>query len=430
MKKILLMVVFCLWAGGVWADLQVATGTITTPTSTGNAAVTGLAFQPKLIILSSTVVSSLTQGIRSGIGVCQSSTARWTFGVSAVQGSAIGTAQGRNFKSDKCISIIETTSGGTTQVYIEGDLVSLDANGFTINWTAVQASGYPVYYTAIGGSSVTAKVGTFDSGAGTGSQSVTGVGFRPSTILIANGIGSVTEGPATSDVHSIGVGQSASETFTFGGVAAGISQIYSSQGTAEIIRRLTTGPATNTAATLTSLDADGFTVNFTTNSAAKRYGYLALSGISAKSGVFNQPGSTGNQSITGLGLTPSVVILMSRGLVSSTTNDNSNNFSFGVGVSSSSRNVVSFGNKIDSQTDNGSDGSATKVIQLLTGNNASNPTLNAEADFVSQDSGGFTINWTTVDATAREVGYWALGIATNYHVNIINNATVNNATIN
>ena len=37
------------------------------------------------------------------------------------------------------------------------------------------------------------------------------------------------------------------------------------------------------------------------------------------------------------------------------------------------------------------------------------PTTQAAFDFVSSDSGGFTINNTTVDATSREVIYLAIG---------------------
>jgi hypothetical protein len=37
------------------------------------------------------------------------------------------------------------------------------------------------------------------------------------------------------------------------------------------------------------------------------------------------------------------------------------------------------------------------------------PPLDAEADMTSLDSNGFTVNWTTNDGVASQIGYWALG---------------------
>ena len=37
------------------------------------------------------------------------------------------------------------------------------------------------------------------------------------------------------------------------------------------------------------------------------------------------------------------------------------------------------------------------------------PSTNAEADLTTLDSDGFTVNWTTADATAREFYYLLLG---------------------
>src|SRR3990167_6849512 len=47
----------------------------------------------------------------------------------------------------------------------------------------------------------------------------------------------------------------------------------------------------------------------------------------------------------------------------------------------------------------------------LTHITAGTPTVNAEATFTSMDTLGFTVNWTTTDATARENLYLALASA-------------------
>jgi len=47
-----------------------------------------------------------------------------------------------------------------------------------------------------------------------------------------------------------------------------------------------------------------------------------------------------------------------------------------------------------------------KILTILTA--GATPTLAAEADLTSFNSNGFTINWGTADATAREIAYLAL----------------------
>lgn len=52
----------------------------------------------------------------------------------------------------------------------------------------------------------------------------------------------------------------------------------------------------------------------------------------------------------------------------------------------------------------------SKVLEHYT-EVAGSPTLVTSADFVSMDADGFTVNNGTVDATAREIGYFAIGAA-------------------
>lgn len=411
--RLILLAIALLMSTNCYA-FNAATGTITTPTSTGNASVTGLGFTPKVIILYSSSVSSVAQGVIYGFGAATSSSARWTIGIGEDQGGGSANNFARGLKSTKCLTVVQST-GLTPTVYLEADLVSMDADGFTLNWTTVQASGMPVYYLALGGSDLNAKVGTFDTGTGTGNQSITGVGFIPSTVLIGGSIGNTTEGLTTASIFALGVGTSSSNRAAFSllGNNSVLGQENSSvQDTSHIYYRTTNNKSMNAAGDLVSMDADGFTINLSTNTAARRNGYIALSGINVKTGVFNQPTSTGNQSITGVGFTPKATLFMTRGLVSSSTVDSSWSLSIGSAVSSSSRNVASASGVLDAATIiSGIDGSASKAIQLITANNGSNPTLSADADFVSNDSNGFTLNWTNADATAREVIYWALGQA-------------------
>lgn len=421
MRKIIIFLFILFFSSSAFADFQVATGQITSPTSTGNQSITGLAFQPKVIIFYSSIVSALTGGYNYGFGVGTSSSARWTVGFNAQETTNFSTSYiSRNLKSNKIISIPYTTAAPANAIYLEADLISLDSGGATINWTTVQASGFPINYIALGGTSLSVNVGTFDSGSGTGNKSVTGIGFAPTSVFIANGIGGTTEGVANTVRGSMGVASSpsAAEALAFQHAQTGVTPLWDAtagQVASQIIERPNNTATFQATWDFVSNDVDGFTIHASVNAAAIRYGYIAIGGVNSVVGVFNQPGSTGNQTVSGLSFTPSLEIFMGIGHTTTSSAFQDYDLSMGVAISSSSRNVSNFsGTHSDggSRVIAGSDGSTAKIIQFITPNTGGGtPTLNSEADFVSQDSTGFTINWSTADATAREVVYWALGLA-------------------
>jgi len=114
--------------------------------------------------------------------------------------------------------------------------------------------------------------------------------------------------------------------------------------------------------------------------------------------------STGNQALTGAGFTPKAAIMMSANDVSENDDAAQANarVSSGWTTGTSERSSLWIG-----ETDNVSTTVAnrtldrTKLIKLMT--ESASPTVNAAADHVSFDSDGQTINWTTADATARQI---------------------------
>jgi hypothetical protein len=159
-----------------------------------------------------------------------------------------------------------------------------------------------------------------------------------------------------------------------------------------------------------SFDSDGFTLNYTTAPAtADIMYYLALRGPQVAVGALNQPGSTGNQTTSGLSFTPKALILASANNTSA-NNDATNNdgqVSIGWGTSSTARGSIWAGDLTGvSPTQADKDLDRTKILKMFT---PGTPTLNAAADLDSFGSGQFVLNWTTVDATARQVLYFALG---------------------
>jgi hypothetical protein len=129
-----------------------------------------------------------------------------------------------------------------------------------------------------------------------------------------------------------------------------------------------------------------------------------MRGPQFKVSSFNQATSTGNQSLTGAGFTPKASIMISANDVAA-NNDAAQahaRVSFGWATGTSARASLWIG-----ETDNVSPTVANrnldqaKLIKLMT--EGASPAVNAAADHVSFDSDGQTINWTTADATARQI---------------------------
>jgi hypothetical protein len=99
--------------------------------------------------------------------------------------------------------------------------------------------------------------------------------------------------------------------------------------------------------------------------------------------------------------------LLSQNIVTSAVvNQNVRKFSMGFGSSASARFNIwngADGTNLNQHLDSAS------IIKMLTPGAAGSPTTNAVADLVSFDADGFTLNWTTADATAREILYLAFG---------------------
>ena len=155
-------------------------GTMTAPTSTGNLAYTGVGFQPDLVLM---FINGINGGIGGSssrqpihIGAAKSSSSRWT--ASAGQDDGSGTMDAWSYANDiECIGIINAVGGATPEA--QADFVSMDADGFTLNWTRVFAS------TARGGWYLALKGGQYALGSvltqtdTTTDIVVSGLGFSP-----------------------------------------------------------------------------------------------------------------------------------------------------------------------------------------------------------------------------------------------------------
>lgn len=254
--------------------------------------------------------------------------------------------------------------------------------------------------------------GSFTHRSGTGTQAITGVGFQPKAVLFWSGLTGATGFDSGGTRFSVGW----SDGTNHRGVSHTSLDNTTPTNTGRTWRTtkclvFSTETATVQAeAHVQSLDSDGFTLNWTTNSVATRHiHYLAIGGstVSAAVGDFTSSASTGNQSITGLAFTPTLVLFLNAAWTTGTISDDATTFGpIGLGWygGADGQAFVSTG-MVDntSPSDTGRYQSAAACVGRI---NATNSGLQHVASGVSLDASGFTLNWST--AAAGKIAYLAL----------------------
>ncbi len=114
------------------------------------------------------------------------------------------------------------------------------------------------------------KVGSFTSKATTGTQNVTGVGFKPRFVQIIVGNQNVNE-------YKIGIGaaDAALNQFSTGGAITLVAIGGQAINTSNIVYQVSSAGAAEAVASLVSMDMDGFTLNWSAAS-AQTMGYVAI----------------------------------------------------------------------------------------------------------------------------------------------------------
>lgn len=388
-------------------------GSFTTETGLGNKAYTGLGFQPKAVLFfvngraSDGTDNNGTGGPTShNYGFAIDSTHRFAVGTGADDN---GTVANTNHDNTKCVCVQNWANNNSR---IVADLVSMDADGFTLNYTTVNASAVVVNFIALAGADFSnAFIKEFQGATSTGNQALTGVGFKPDAIQLFSVYDATAAPHVGSSFYGLNVGFGVSSS------SRGAMSFKTDNATKDTCRQsaskvltVASGTASTAAlreADLVSLDADGFTLNWTTVSAvADRIYAICFQGPQFKVGSFNQKTTTGSQATTGAGFQPATLMLGSwHFATSANTNTTQAHQSFGAGVDSSHRGTInwSIGTACLERL------SRTNILTIE--NNAASPSVQAEADLTSLDSDGFTLNWGTADATAREILYFAIGAA-------------------
>jgi len=168
-------------------DVSAYANALTPRTTTGTQAVTGVGFTPKLVIFNYGQTGVIA-GSPKGYGAAQSATNRWAFSASGASGAtmAANNLASRIQDTTKCVSLLG--NGGPTTLLAAADLVSMDADGFTLNWTTATATAFRVGFLCIAGSGQFAT-GTFTKAANTTATSETinaGFSTAPAAYMLFN----------------------------------------------------------------------------------------------------------------------------------------------------------------------------------------------------------------------------------------------------
>jgi hypothetical protein len=390
-----------------------AVGSFTKLTTTGAQTVNHTLGQtPKALVMWTAGKTNETQsaGFLYGFGVADGAEA-YSVGISTRDNVAISATSRR--MAQKIITLVQ---GGETLI-AEADLTSRTATNFALNWTTNDNQPVVVHYLAIGGPQVTAKLNMWVSPTATGNQAITGVGFKPETVLHFYA-GAAYTGPAgTSTFNGIfGLGamdkngaQWATQVADWDDNDTTLTSRGQQTDAAIYMYADGSSAAVTKEASFVSMDNDGFTLNFkTANANAGLICSLSLAGVKAAAGNFNKAtaGAPASQSVTSAGFKPGAVLFSSFQMGQQSASVSETNFSYGIGASdgvNEGSSALTSANNVATTAVDAIDKTSKALLKMNT------PPLDAEADLTSLDATGFTLNWTTNDNVASQIGFWALG---------------------
>ncbi|MGE0373172.1 MAG: hypothetical protein AB7Q01_14990 [Gammaproteobacteria bacterium] len=381
----------------------------TLATSTGNQPVTGVGFQPDLVI----ILCNGTAGVASGngfssLGAGVSSSSRWVVGQWHNNASSPSNVS-RVTRTDRIIDIPNADGSATDY---QADLVSMDANGFTINVGVTGGVGLECAALCLAGSDLEVAVGSFLTGTSTGAgiTAVSGLSFEPKAVLTM--WATTSTGVGTSTRQNLGFASGPSNQWGASGWEAdNAAMITSHAWHSDRYIDGQTHTADDTDISFDAFTSDGWTHDITAVPASLLVCYVALGG-SAQFYVGNdaQDTSTGPEPTTGVGFEP-VALITNMSLRTTTGRDTNGDFFFHVGfmdgTTEAGGHVFSEDATANADTSRGID----STYSLFAVTDDATPTVPAKASLDTFDSDGFTLNWNAADGTARLFGFLAIGAA-------------------
>lgn len=381
-------------------------GSFALNTSTGNQSITGVGFQPKVVLFFPTRVASDTSfaGSRWSFGAGVSSTLRAAASASSTDGVTTTAARSAH-GNDRCIIIRQSN---VSAYEVTADFVSQNTDGFTINILNAPASAYIVNYIALAGDDLqNATIGSFQTRVDVGQQSITGLGFSPDSVIMFDSTLSSTGpnlSPFTGNRPSIGF---ASKT-TQGSVSGYTSHAVASTTTSRSYRRTRTDRSftilnTSAGASLVSFDSDGFTLDFIEKSSttATHVYYVAMKGASVNVGEITGPSSTSTQIVDTPGSNPKAVIFLSGIKINEDLILSNYRTTLGGASDSGQFNII------NTDMDGGAATVATHALDRTVCYKTDDG--NSTVVFGGNKGGGFSLSWTKLNIEPDQLLYMSFG---------------------
>lgn len=322
-----------------------------------------------------------------------------------VENAVVGGSDTGNIESSTACILTALNSADTTDGVATFD--SWITDGVRVNWTDAPPSAYLVTCILFGGSGVSnVYVDDFTTpGVVDTAQDITAPGFQPDVVISFSAINAFNDTNSSTARPSLGFAvrdgsdtqRSASWTETDNASPAANILVVDTNSVA----RNATGGAGAAEAQVTDWDANGFSIYQRANTTVLEgiFFCFKLNGLSAKVATVATPTSTGSNSVTGVGFTPQFCMLgLTSALLVDTVYSDDNAECFGVGVAtpslSSSLTMFAEDGSTDSDATNMID---NKIIRIR----------KDRADFITATltgftSDGMTLNYTVVDASARQ----------------------------
>lgn len=408
--------------------LSTKTGTLIQPNATtGNQAIAGLGFTPKVVLFWSSgtiAATTLTAHAQVSTGVAISAADQRVSAASA-QDATSAALTGRRANNTACIAFLNPASS-TQVVLATAALVSMDGDGFTINWTVCDAVQRRIHWLALGGADITQVAGGSTASptsavAPTNTVPVS-VGFAPDLLIFLPTDLTTFPGNSANSGHGFGFAARNGQAGVAENALSGANP--TSAGRYQRTDRALTGfgyiagvATINCQAQVSSFDAAGFTLTYDAVGTAPIYTeYVAIAGLQAAVNTISAPSTSGHDaSNRGLGFTPAALLMLSHNGATGTTVQASQHFLLGAATANADQRSAYMGN-----ANNATGGSiakaysdATKLINVFVETPSPSGAQSVIASLSGLVADGFDLDWTIPvgDVSTHQYAYMAIGPA-------------------
>ncbi len=385
--------------------MGIKVGTFTQKLSAGTQAISGLGFQPDMILFFSsgqTASGSYAAHHNAMYGMATSADAG-SVSCSSEDAKTTGIHNSTGRAAQKAITFCEFGD----VVKAEADLDSIDSDGFTLDWTTADAVARIINYIAVSGFD-SLKIVEWTMNTTSGNQSVTGVGFIPDVVInISEQNNAVSATPYVTASGGIGLGVF-DDTTEWGLSTFDLesSDVISRSGQSNVDLFAGVNVAgTARYASFVSMDADGFTVNVASAStpANKIYSLCLKGGPQVSLGTITKAGSQAGSVEHSIGFRPGGLILASANPGSIKSNDTDCKTSVGL-IDRDDQHSMEFFVDQAATSDVGMVNILDRGL-LINDNHDSTIETQAHADHFNAD--GFHINWGKDGQVQAFVNYLA-----------------------